>query len=175
MKTKTITQTALFTAIMIICSQITIPTGLVPFSMSIFAIYLTGLTLERNQAVIAIVVYILLGIVGLPVFAGFGSGIGKIMGPTGGFIIAYPIMAFIVSAVAKNGKLISHITALALSTIVCYVLGTLWYAYVLGVEIQTALLTVALPYIPFDILKYLVAYVVAKSVKKVLKYSAEAK
>ncbi len=174
MSTKKITQTALFTAIMIICSQITIPTGIVPFSLSIFAIYFIALSVDRNQAVMAIVIYILLGVVGLPIFAGFGSGVSKIMGPTGGFIVAYPIMAFIVSTITKSNKILSHIIAITLSTAVCYLLGTVWYSYVLAVDIKTAIITVALPYIPFDILKYIAGYFVAKSVKKVLKYSEKA-
>ncbi len=171
MSTRKITQTALFTAIMIICSQIAIPTGIVPFSLSIFAIYFIALTLDRNQAVTAIAIYILLGVVGLPVFAGFGSGVGKLLGPTGGFIIAYPIMAFVVSSIVKKDKLSLHIAALTVSTLVCYTLGTVWFSYSLGTDIRTAIITVAVPYIPFDILKYIAAYYLAKSVKKVLKYS----
>ena len=88
--TNNIVFTGIFTAIIIILSQIAIPTSPVPFTLSLLAIFLTGILLPPRQAFLAVLVYILLGAFGLPVFAGMKRVVSALFGPTGGYILAYP-------------------------------------------------------------------------------------
>lgn len=89
--------TGMFTAIISVMSQIIIPIQPIPFSLSLMAIFLTGILLEPKYAFFATLAYILLGAFGLPVFAGLKGGIHILSGMTGGFIMAYPIMALVTS------------------------------------------------------------------------------
>ncbi|TAH65262.1 MAG: hypothetical protein EWM47_11415, partial [Anaerolineaceae bacterium] len=95
--TKKLILTGMFTAIIAVMSQIIIPIQPIPFSLSLLAIFLTGMMLEPKYAFFSTLAYILLGAFGLPVFAGLKGGIYVLTGMTGGFIMAYPIMAFITS------------------------------------------------------------------------------
>src|SRR5690554_1884806 len=95
--TKKLVLTAMFTAIICVMSQVVIPLQPIPFSLSLLAIFLTGALLEPKYAFLATLAYLLLGAFGLPVFAGFKGGFQVVTGMTGGFIMAYPIMAFITS------------------------------------------------------------------------------
>ena len=94
MKTKEITTISLMTAVLVICSWISIPTS-VPFTMQIFAVYLAIYLLGGKLATFSILVYILLGAIGVPVFAGFTGGIGILFGNTGGYIIGFLLTAII--------------------------------------------------------------------------------
>ena len=97
MKTKQLTMTAMFTALTILFAQIILPLSFtpVPLSLSLLPVYLSGAILPKRYAVYSQLVYLLTGVAGLPIFAGFKGGPGVLFGPTGGFLIAYPIMAFL--------------------------------------------------------------------------------
>ena len=97
-QTKAMTLCALFAALTAVCAQISIPLpGGVPLSLSVAAVYLTGLLLAPGWAAASQVVYLLLGAFGMPVYAGFSSGMGVLFGPTGGYLFVYPLMALAVS------------------------------------------------------------------------------
>ena len=96
--------TSMFTAIISVMSQIIIPIQPIPFSLSLLAIFLTGALLEPKYAFLSTLAYILLGAFGLPVFAGLRGGIHVLAGMTGGFIMAYPIMAFITALFYQLSK-----------------------------------------------------------------------
>ena len=169
-KTKKLVLTSMFTAIISVMSQITIPTQPIPFSLSFLAIFLTGMLLEPKYAFFATLAYMLLGAFGLPVFAGLRGGLHVITGMTGGFIVAYPIMALITSAsyqlskrvkTALFMKTISQIAILTLgmiiSLLISYFIGTLWFSYVSGSTIAYSLTVCVLPFIVFDLLKIALA------------------
>ena len=96
-RTVQITQIALFAALTAVFSQISFPVPMTPivFTMGVMAVYLTAALLPKWQAFLALIVYLLLGAIGLPVYSGFHGGIGTLLGPTGGYLMAYPIMAFL--------------------------------------------------------------------------------
>lgn len=154
--TNNIVFTGIFTAIIIILSQIAIPTSPVPFTLSLLAIFLTGILLPPRQAFLAVLVYILLGAFGLPVFAGMKGGVSALFGPTGGYILAYPLMALIISLsrkYARKYKTLVLILGMLVSLFICYLLGTLWFSYITGTSFAASLALCVYPYIIFDLLK----------------------
>ena len=96
LKTKELVICSIFASLTAILTQISIPLPAVPLTMQVFAVALCGLVLGKRLGFISQIIYVLLGTIGLPVFAQFSGGIGIILGPTGGFILSFPIIAFIV-------------------------------------------------------------------------------
>lgn len=184
LRTRKLILTGMFTAIISVMAQITIPTQPIPFSLSFLAIFLTGLLLEPKYAFFSTLTYILLGAFGLPVFAGLKGGLHILTGMTGGFIIAYPFMAFITSIsyqLSKKGKpksttsIIKSIPRLAIQTsgmiisvLVCYLIGTLWFSYLSGSTIAYSLTVCVFPFIAFDLLKIILALSFSVVLRKVL-------
>ena len=180
--TKNLILTGMFTALICVFSQIIIPVQPIPFSLSLIAVYLTGALLEPKYALLSALTYILLGSFGLPVFAGFKGGPHVLTGMTGGFIMSYPIMAFITSASykfsyklsLKLSKKIKTITAMGLqvlgmliSLFVCYFIGTVWFCYVSDSKIIYALSVCVLPFIPLDLIKILMVAATATVLRNV--------
>ncbi len=168
MKAKEIIVTALFSAVICICSVIALPIGTVPITLSLFGIFVTSSLLKPKCAVFAVLVYIISGVIGLPVFSGFGSGFSTLFGPTGGFIFAYPIMAAVISlsnAFFKKNKIALPIS-MFLSLIICYLSGALWYCAVTNVSFTAALTVCVVPFVLFDIIKVIAALTVVFAVKK---------
>lgn len=145
----------------------------VPISLCTLAIYFVISVLGMKLGTISVVIYILLGLVGLPVFSGFSGGAGKLLGPTGGYIIGYIFMALICGLFIdrwsnRNGfanKLISFLGML-LGTAACYLFGTVWLAYQLSLDFPAALAMGVLPYIPGDLIKIIVAMLLGYQVRK---------
>ena len=98
-KTYSLVITALFTALTAVFAQISIPIGPVPINFAIFGVFLAGGILGLKRGVISQLIFVLIGAVGVPVFSNFGGGIGKLMGPTGGYIIGYIVAALIIGLV----------------------------------------------------------------------------
>lgn len=179
--TKKMILTGMFTAIIIVMSQIVIPLQPIPFSLSLLAIFLSGSMLEPKYAFLSTLAYILLGAFGLPVFANLKGGLHVITGMTGGFIIAYPIMAFITSISyqlvrkIKHTKLKKHaliaVPALGMifSLFICYLIGALWFTYISGSTIGYALTVCVYPFIPFDLIKILIAILLSTVLSRVTK------
>lgn len=159
---------ALFTAFIAICSQIAIHIGDIPISLSMLAIYITGMVLGAKYGVISVIVYILLGAVGIPVFAGGKGGAAVILGPTGGFIIGYIFCVMIVGWFngKKEKNKIYSIISMILGLISCYVLGMGWYSIISEVPIKLALKYCVIPFIPGDIIKIIIAVIVYDIIHK---------
>jgi biotin transporter BioY len=102
LKASTITRAALMAAVTAVAAQITIPLFPVPFTLQVLAVILSGLLLGVRHGALAQAVYVLVGAVGVPVFAGFTGGLGHIFGPTGGYLISYPIAAAVAGFAAKS-------------------------------------------------------------------------
>ena len=99
-----LTSTALMAAIICIAGPIVIPIGMVPVSFVNMAIYLAIILLDQKKATISILIYLLIGFVGIPVFAGFTAGVGKLFGPTGGYLLAYPVVSLVAGRILEKGK-----------------------------------------------------------------------
>ncbi|MDR0992100.1 MAG: biotin transporter BioY [Ruminococcus sp.] len=157
-KTTELTFAALMTALMCILSQIAVP---VPFAAIVFnlgfvGIFLAGALQKPRAAFLSILAYVLLGAAGVPVFANFKSGIGAVLGPTGGFIIAYPIAAFLISFIcgkAKNKSFVWLFVSMLAGGAVCYIIGTLWYMIYAKTTFAAAFAAVAAPFIITDSIK----------------------
>ncbi|NLN83643.1 MAG: biotin transporter BioY [Firmicutes bacterium] len=168
MKTADLTRIALMAAFISICSLVVIP-GLVPFTLQTFAVFFTFGVLNSKQSTYAIGLYLLLGLVGLPVFSGFTSGIGQLLGPTGGYLWGFLAAAYALhwlkksKALAGLNKRVLPYLALA----ICYALGSSWFYLQQGGKFgfgKVIMLTI-LPFIIPDLIKIELALNLSKRVK----------
>ncbi len=159
---------AMSTALISVCAWVSVPSA-VPFTMQTFAVFLAARVLGSRRALAAVSLYVLLGAIGLPVFAGMQGGLGVLVGATGGYISGFLPAAFI-AGLRHSGKRdgIVDIILMFLGLLVCYTFGTLWYAlgYLGGMEgIGAALTACVLPYVIPDLLKILLAAAVARRLR----------
>lgn len=152
--------TGMFTAILCVLAQITIPTQPIPFTLSLFAIFLIGALLPPRYALLAVISYVLLGAFGLPVFAGMKGGFQVLTGMTGGFIIAYPMMALLTALsyhYMKKWKIAALTAGMLLSLLLCYSFGSLWFSVSTGSSFGKALTLCVYPFVLFDLIKLALA------------------
>ena len=173
-KVKNLCYIALFAALIAVCTWITVP-GAVPFTMQTFAVFCALATLGGKGGTISILIYIVLGAVGVPVFAGFTGGIGILFGTTGGYIIGFLFAALVTGLLLRafGDGVISLFLSMCAGVAVCYLFGTVWF-YVLAVSGggDAAFLTImakcVFPFIPFDLIKMALATLLVRRLKKVL-------
>ena len=162
--------TALMTAVMCVASFITIPVGAVPVTLQTFVVYIACAVLGTKKAVISVGLYLLLGILGLPVFSSFRGGIGVLAGATGGYILGFLLIALISGLIInlkKNSRIVMFFAFFS-GTLLCYLAGTLWYViFYIGDKNFTnfigAFSVCVVPFIVPDIIKMIVASIVAKA------------
>lgn len=162
---------ALMAAIIAVCSWISIPVGTIPITLQTFAIAVCGSLLGMKKGTLTVVVYTLLGVVGLPVFSLFTGGVGAITGATGGYIIGFvfiPLVGGFFRDRFKN-KMILNIIGAVIGLFMCYTVGTLWYNFVYlnntgATGLGAVLATCVLPYIIPDLIKIALACWIAKAV-----------
>lgn len=173
-KVKDISLIALFSAIIVICSLVTVP-SMVPFTLQTFAIFLCLNIFGAKKGIISILIYIFLGVIGLPVFSGFNGGIGALLNVTGGYIIGFIFTALtfglITSLFNKKPKKTVNLIASFMGLIACYISGTLWYVLLFikngdAVSFTSAFSICVLPFIIPDILKIALSVVISEKVKK---------
>lgn len=159
---------AIFAAIMCICGPISVPMpGLVPVSLGTFAIYLAGAVLGKKRAPIAVGLYVLLGLVGLPVFTLGRCGFSALIGVTGGYIVGFVPMALIVGIFADM-KTSSHwtvIPGMVIGTAVMYTSATAWYMVVMGTTLIPALMACVVPFLIGDAIKMACTAAIAMPLK----------
>ena len=159
-------------ALIAICSWITIP-SMVPFTMQTFAVFLTLGLLGGKRGTMSVIVYLLLGAIGLPVFSGFAGGIGHMMGPTGGYIIGFIGTALVMWFFERkfgNGQK-SLIASMTIGLLVCYAFGTAWFMAVYtkntgAIGLGTALSMCVVPYLIPDALKIILASLLCNRLRK---------
>lgn len=165
-KTKKLVLCAMFAALTGVLSQISIPLPFtpVPINLATLSACLAGGLLGAKYGFISQVVYILLGAVGIPVFSGFSSGVGILVGPTGGYIIGYALQAFIIGSIVKNKK--NNIPVLVGSMILgimgCYLLGTIWFMSITKTGLIEALMLCVVPFLIGDAIKIATGSVLVK-------------
>ena len=173
-KTLGLAYIAVCAVLIAICSWISIPT-VVPFTLQTFAVFLSVILLGGKRGTAAIVIYILLGAVGIPVFAGFSAGAGILLGTTGGYIIGFIATALIMwlfETVFGKG-MIPTVISMILGLIACYAIGTVWFIQVYGrnngaIGVGTALAWCVTPFILPDCIKMVLALAVGKRLGKAL-------
>ncbi|MDS0527236.1 biotin transporter BioY [Clostridium sp. SHJSY1] len=152
---------AIFAGVMAILAQIAVPLPFttVPITMVTFAVTLVAVVLGGRLGAISVLVYILLGAIGIPVFAGFKGGFQTLIGATGGYLISFPIVAAIIGYFSyrykKNYLIISLASIFAFT--VCYFIGTVQLMFVANLGIKAALMAGVIPFVIFDIIKVILA------------------
>lgn len=175
MKTKDLVLAALCSVFIVISAWISIPTA-IPFTMQTFAIYFILFILGAKMCTVAVGIYIMLGIIGIPVFSGFTAGIGILAGNTGGYIIGFlliPLFMLITKNLYKENTVLLIFFSF-LSLIICYAAGTLWFYFLYtsstgAITIPVILSICVIPFIIPDIIKIILAYLVSKFIKPRLK------
>ena len=160
MATKKIALCGLFAAITAVVAQISIPIGPVPINFAAVSVFIEAGVLGGRYGSLSQMVYVLLGAVGLPVFAGFTGGVGHIAGPTGGYIVSYIIMALVAGLLIRSGKKLSNkriILGLTIGQIIQYIIGTFWYCFVTKTHWLSALMVCVVPFIIGDIIKIIIS------------------
>lgn len=167
---KNIALTGLLSAVICVLSPFAlhIPFSPVPISLGMLAIYFVISVAGMKLGTISVLIYILLGLAGVPVFTDFTAGPGKLLGPTGGYIIGYIFLALIGGFFTDRfGKRLPLcIPGLILGTCVCYLFGTLWLQYQLQITFFQALLQAVIPYIPVDLIKLILAVALGFQIRK---------
>lgn len=145
-----------------------IPVSPVAISLGTLAIYFVVSVLGMKPGTISVVIYILLGLAGVPVFTNFTGGPGKLFGPSGGYIIGYIFLALIAGFfVDKFGtNLFVCFAGMVSGTIVLYIFGTLWMGYQMDLTFTQALMAGVVPYIPGDLIKIVIAMAVGGQIRK---------
>ena len=171
-KTYDIVYIAVFAVIMAICSWISIPAA-VPFTLQTFGVFIAVGVLGGKRGSLSVLVFILLGAIGIPVFAKFSGGIGVLAGPTGGYIIGFLFSALLMWAMEKlpGKKSVMQIVSMIAGLIVCYAFGTVWFVIVYGrmngpIGFTAALASCVVPFIIPDIIKIALAYVLSRKLRK---------
>lgn len=174
-KIKDIVLISLFSAIIVVCSFITIPSA-IPFTLQTFAVFLCLNILGAKKGIISILIYIFIGVVGLPVFSGFNGGIGALLNVTGGYIIGFIFSALtfwlVTSVFNKKPKELINLIASFMGLIVCYIFGTLWYILLFikngeAINFISAFTICVLPFIIPDILKIVLSVVISEKIAKI--------
>ena len=142
--------------------------GGVPITLQTFIIPLAGAVLGAKKGGLAALVYVLIGAIGLPVFSGFTGGIGRIFGVTGGFILSFPLMAFVIGAGADKNNKIWLALALVAGYFINLFVGMVQFAFVAGVGLQQAFMIAVAPFIVIEVAKMIVVFIVSLSVRKIL-------
>ena len=170
MKTHKLTLIGLFTAFLCILGPIAIilPFSPVPLSLGTLGVLLACLLLGTKNGLFCTILYLILGFVGLPVFTGFTGGVGKLLGPTGGYLLGYLFLASVGGYLAECWKknLLLQVLGLFLGMCCCYLLGTLWLMFQADMNIQTALWAGVIPYVPFDICKIAGAVLLGREIDR---------
>lgn len=174
MKLKTIDLTlcGMFAAVLAVCSWIQIPAA-VPFTLQTFAVFAALGLLGGKRGTITICVYLLLGAIGVPVFAGFKGGVGALFGATGGYLLGFLLSGLFVWFAEKRfgDSLPVFIAAMIVGLLLCYAFGTAWFVVVYtrangAISFGKALAMCVLPFLPFDAIKLALAAVIREALRR---------
>ncbi|MCL2820332.1 MAG: biotin transporter BioY [Oscillospiraceae bacterium] len=161
---------AVFAAIIAVMAQIVIPMPYgVPMTMQTLAIMLAGVMLGAKRGFIAVLLYVLLGAIGAPVFAAMTGGPGTVFGPTGGFILSFPLLALSVGLGADQNNKLWLWSGLVIGVSINYLCGAAYFSIITSNTFQTATKACVLPFIPTDIIKILIAGLLGIKIRRLLK------
>jgi len=169
--THQLTLIGVMAAVTCILGPLSLPIGIVPISLTNLAIYFSVYVLGQKRGTLSYIVYLLIGLIGLPVFSGFSGGLTKLFGPTGGYLIGFIFMAFISGFFIDkfSNKIYMCFLGMILGTVLAYILGTAWLAYQSNLTFNATLAIGVLPFIPGDLAKMVIASLIGPQIKKRLK------
>ena len=172
--TKDMAYIALCAVIIAICSWLSVP-ATIPFTLQTFGIFLTVGVLGGKRGTLSVLIYLLLGIIGIPVFSGFTGGVGRLLGTTGGYIIGFLLSAMVMWAMEQflGKKRWVLAISMVLGLIVCYAFGTMWFMFVYAnstgpIGVWTALGWCVFPYIIPDLIKIALALALCKKLAQII-------
>lgn len=168
MTTYQLAVTALMAAVMCVLGPLSVPIGEVPISLTNLVICFAVWLLGAKFGTLSVLVYLLLGAVGLPVFSAYSGGLAKLAGPTGGYLIGFLPMAFIGGLVIEKtkGQPVLSALGLVLGIAVSYALGTAWFVFQMGCELGYAMAVCVYPFIAFDLAKVVITVLVGGVLRK---------
>ena len=160
--------TAVMAAVLCVLGPLTVPIGAIPISLANFVICLTAWLLGPKFGTLSVVIYLAIGLIGVPVFSGYGAGLAKVAGPTGGYLVGYLLLAFIGGLFIEksNGQPVVSAVGLVLGDAVCYVLGTAWFVFQMQCDLGYALAVCVYPFIVLDLAKIVVSCIVGALLRK---------
>jgi biotin transport system substrate-specific component len=146
--------TALMAAVLCVLAPWSVNVGPIPLSLATLGVYLCVYLLGWKWGTVSVLVYLLLGAAGMPVFSSFSGGLGKLLGPTGGYLIGYLALAVLSGlAIDRSNHLPVHFLGMVIGTVALYTLGTAWYCFQSGTALEVALSKCVWIFIPGDLLK----------------------
>ena len=161
-----ISLTALSACIICICAWVSIPIAGVPMTLQTFGVAFCGYLLGARGGTVAAALYLALGAVGLPVFAGFGGSLAFLFGPTGGFLVGFLPLALLVGIASRKKIFAVEVAFSLLGLLLCHLFGIFWFAYVSAVSPWQAFLFTSLPYLVKDALSLVLARFLFHKIKK---------
>ena len=166
--TRQLTLVGVMAAVTCILGPLSLPIGIIPISLTNLVIYFAVYVLGRKRATLSYIVYLFIGLIGLPVFSGFSGGFTKLFGPTGGYLIGFIFMAFISGIFIDkfSNKIYICFLGMILGTIATYIFGTAWLAYQAHLTFNAALAVGVLPFIPGDLVKMVIASFIGPQIRK---------
>lgn len=151
-KTTNLTSVALGAALLCLVAPWSLPLGNVPVSLASMAVSVVAVVCGTKKGTLAVLIYILLGAVGLPVFSGFRGGVYILVGVTGGFIIGYlPLCLCVALFTRKRCIFLTALVGQLVGNCVLYICGTAWYCVAFNCSLYVALASCVLPFVLFDI------------------------
>ena len=168
-KTKAMTLTAVTAALLCIAGPLSIAIGPIPLSLATFAVYMAGAVLGARKGTAAVGLYLVIGLIGVPVFSGFSGGFQKLAGVTGGYLIGYLPCAFLtgIGAEKAGGKGRFFLPAMMIvGTAVLYTIGTAWFMIQTGNPLGGALSLCVVPFLPGDAVKIIAATLLTAPVRR---------
>lgn len=160
----------LMTALLCITApfSLQIPLSPVPLSLATFSIYFCVMVLGMKSGVLSVCIYVLLGLAGLPVFSNFTGGAGRLLGPTGGYILGYIVMAFICGIFVDKFMKMPFLlfVGMTLGTATCYLFGTCWLSFQASLTLSQAFLSSVAPFLVGDFIKIAAAMILGYRVRK---------
>lgn len=175
LEVKNMVTIALFAALMCVLAPFALPVGPVPISLISLVLYFSVYIQGWKKTIISYSAYLALGVVGVPVFTNFEGGVGKLAGPTGGYLVGFFAMIMLMGVFLRtsleNRKIIKgiHFAGMVLGTAVAYAFGTVWFCYSTGSGMLAAVLTCVCPFVLCDVLKIIIALAVAPALAKQIK------
>lgn len=161
---------SLFAALTAIGAWITIPLGIVPITLQTLFVILAGAVLGAYFGALSMIVYVLLGLIGLPVYAGGQSGFGALAGPVGGYLTGFVLCALVVGFLVdmkKSPGFLWYCITMAVGTLIIYLCGVTQLIIVTHMTLENALIVGVLPFIPGDTVKIVIASLIARRIGEI--------
>jgi biotin transport system substrate-specific component len=177
-RTRSVSLVFAFSLLVALSAQIVIPVGPVPITAQTFAVLLTGALLGSRMGAAAIIIYLAEGAIGLPFFSLGRGGLLHLMGPTGGYLVAFPAAAFVTGAFAEHGwdkRFLTAAAAMAIGSVIIMLSGWTWFSLVTRTPMSTSFSATVLQFIPGDIIKILLAAALLPTGWKLLQRGASSK